>query len=279
MRIRCVALDLDRTTLNKEGKLGQANQRALEELIQKGICVVIASGRSFHTLPSDVMKIQGIQYAVTSNGAAVYRVTDRECIKRYTLKKEAVTAVMKSLEGEDVAYEAFLDGYAYADRTFIEDPVRYGTSLKGVEYIRKTRKASQDIVKFIYENANRLESMDVVVPDRNRKEYLWKKIQKSAPDVYITSSVEQLIELSDRQAGKHSGLRFVTGLLHIPPEEVAAFGDGDNDVDMLKFAGYGIAMENASEKCRQAANYITKHHDKDGVAYGLREILKCLPSE
>ena len=77
MEIRCVALDLDRTTLNREGKLGEANRKAIEELIEKGVCVVIASGRSFHTLPADVTGIFGISYAVTSNGAAVYRVPDK----------------------------------------------------------------------------------------------------------------------------------------------------------------------------------------------------------
>ena len=55
---------------------------------------------------------------------------------------------------------------------------------------------------------------------------------------------------------------------------VMAFGDGDNDIDLLKEAGIGIAMENASSKCKDAATFITKHHDKDGVAYGITEFLK-----
>ena len=64
--------------------------------------------------------------------------------------------------------------------------------------------------------------------------------------------------------------------LGLKREHVAAFGDADNDVDMLSFAGCGIAMENASEKCRAAADYVTKHHKEDGVAYGLREILHVI---
>lgn len=279
MKISCVALDLDRTTLNREGKLGDANKKAIEELIGKGICVVIASGRSFHTLPTDVVRIPGILYAVTSNGAAVYRVSDGVCLKRYTIKEEAVRAVMEALKGEPVAYEAFLDGNAYADAAFLADPQKYGTSPQGVEYIRKTRKVTENIEDFILEHAGRLESMDIVVSDADRKKKLWERIQKAAPDVYITSSVSQLIEISDRRAGKHSGLKYVTELLAIPPKETAAFGDGDNDAEMLEFAGYGVAVGNASEKCRAFANYITKNHDEDGVAYALREILKCLPSE
>ena len=62
--------------------------------------------------------------------------------------------------------------------------------------------------------------------------------------------------------------------MNLKPEEIAAFGDGDNDIDLLKEAGIGIAMENASPKCKDAATFITKHHDKDGVAYGITEFLK-----
>ena len=84
----------------------------------------------------------------------------------------------------------------------------------------------------------------------------------------------RLIEISHKDAGKHSGLRFIREYLNLKPEETAAFGDGDNDIDLLKEAGIGIAMENASSKCKDAATFITKHHDKDGVAYGITEFLK-----
>ena len=58
------------------------------------------------------------------------------------------------------------------------------------------------------------------------------------------------------------------------PENIPDFVLFDNDIDLLKEAGIGIAMENASSKCKDAATFITKHHDKDGVAYGITEFLK-----
>ena len=67
---------------------------------------------------------------------------------------------------------------------------------------------------------------------------------------------------------------YLTVWLGLEKEEIAAFGDGDNDIDMLEFVGTGIAMENASEHCKNAADIITRHHDEDGVAYGIYEILK-----
>lgn len=69
MAIKCVALDLDGTTLDRQGKLSPANRQAIEAAIAQGVHVVIASGRSYDTLPKKVLSIPGIQWAITCNGA------------------------------------------------------------------------------------------------------------------------------------------------------------------------------------------------------------------
>ena len=74
MDIQCIALDLDRTTLNEHARLSEGNRQALEHAISKGVHVVIASGRGFASLPKDVISIPGIEYAITSNGASVYHI-------------------------------------------------------------------------------------------------------------------------------------------------------------------------------------------------------------
>ena len=84
------------------------------------------------------------------------------------------------------------------------------------------------------------------------------------------------MEIAHKDAGKHSGVKFISDLLKLKHEETAAFGDAGNDVDMLRYVKYGIAVENASEECKAAADYITKHHNEDGVAYGMREILHVI---
>ena len=72
--VKLIALDLDRTTLTSDGHLSEANKRALSGAIKSGVHVCIASGRAFDTLPEEVLNVQGIEYAITSNGASVYRI-------------------------------------------------------------------------------------------------------------------------------------------------------------------------------------------------------------
>ncbi len=273
MNINCIALDMDRTLLNQNGRLSPGNRRALEYAMEKGVHVVIASGRAFATLPEDVAGIPGIDYAITSNGAAVYHVPTEKCIQEYTLSPSAVSKIMELTREEQVSYEAFIRGEAYADISYVQNPTAYGATPQAVAYVQKTRHMERDIRAFIYQHLHELESMDIIVPAPEQKAPLWARLKESVEGIYITSSIRQLLEISDERAGKHSGLRRVMELLGVKREETAAFGDGDNDIEMLELAGCGIAVANASPGCLAAADFVTRSHDEDGVAYGIYEIL------
>ena len=114
MDIKCIALDLDRTTLNAQGKLSKANEEAIRKAVAKGIHVCIASGRAFDTLPQDVVSIPGIEYAITSNGAAVYRIQDKQCLRSYVLTEQSVKKILELTKDFPVTYEGFIRGTAYA---------------------------------------------------------------------------------------------------------------------------------------------------------------------
>lgn len=276
MDIKCIALDLDRTTLDARGRLSEGNRTALKQAIDRGIHIVVASGRSFHTLPEEIRSFPGIEYAVTGNGAAMYHVPSAKCLHKYLLEKEDVLAIMEETERDAVSYEAFIDGMAYASKEYIENPEAFGASPEAVEYVRTTRCLKEDIVCFIMEKQAVLDSIDIIVNDEVKKRDIWERVQRRTNKVYITSSIRQLIEISHQNAGKHTGVTYFMDLLGLRREEVAAFGDGDNDIDMLLHVGHGIAMENASQGCKEAADYVTKRHDEDGVAYGMREILRVI---
>ncbi len=274
MEIRCIALDLDFTTLNCQGRLSEAARRALTYAIDRGVHVVVASGRSLYSLPADIREIEGIRYAVTSNGAAVYDLHTGECLKQYKLTKQAVREILRITEGTPAAYEAFIDGKAYAQEEYVRDPLAYGAL--SAAYVRNTREPVPRFREFLYRNAENLDCVDLVLTDGELKRKLWAQLQEEVPDVYITSSVRSLLEISYRDCGKHSGVKFILEYLGLPRESLAAFGDGDNDAPMLEYAGVGIAVANASAACKAAADRITRSNDEDGVAL---EIFRLLDGE
>ena len=276
MDIKCIALDLDRTTLNAQGKLSKANEEAIRKAVAKGIHVCIASGRAFDTLPQDVVSIPGIEYAITSNGAAVYRIQDKQCLRSYVLTEQSVKKILELTKDFPVTYEGFIRGTAYAAKEYIEDPVKFGATEHAVAYVQSTRHLQDDIVSFLKQHDDELDSMDIVVKDEAQKQKVIEVLKAVVEDIYITSSISQLVEISYKDAGKRSGVKFITEYLGLNPKQVAAFGDADNDIDMLEYAGCGIAMENASNGLLAVADAVTLHHDRDGVAYALKNILKCI---
>ncbi len=272
MDIRLIALDLDRTTLDEKGRLSQANREAIVRAIEQGIHVVVATGRAFSTIPAEVLAIPGIEYAITSNGAAVYHVPDRRMLICYKLSGRAVDRILELTEGAG-EYEAFIDGVAYASRRYTEDPEAFGATAQAAEYIKETRHPIDDMVRFIRGHREQLDALDLVLPGEERKAYWWKQLEEQVPGIYITSSIYRLLEVSDRRSGKKSGLAYILERCGVDPAAAAAFGDGENDAEMVGFVGAGVAVANAADSVKKAAAYITAAHDRDGVAEAFEKYL------
>lgn len=275
----CIALDLDGTTLDHQGNLSKENKKAIEYAISLGVHIIIASGRSFQSLPKSVTEIPGIEYAVTSNGASVCQVLTGEKLQNYMIEKKVIHKILELTQDEEIVYEAFIDGHAYADIAYVNDPVRYGASPEAVEYVKGTRQFVEDMPAFMKVHAGELESMDIVVRNLELKKRICNKLECISDKIYLTSSVDQLVEIADKNAGKASGLRYLKEHLQIPREHMAAFGNADNDIDMIEYAGYGYAVENASDNCKRAADYIVRSNDQDGVAQGIYEFLEHMKNK
>lgn len=271
--IRLIALDLDKTTLRSDKTLSEENRRAIQDAIAAGIHVVVASGRPFVSLPREILEIPGIEYAVTANGAAVYRLDTGERIHEYLLGEDAVTGILEQVPGKN-EMGTYIQGVPYAWQPYVEDPARYGASAVESDYIQTTRCKVEDIRKFIWEHRKELDSLDIIVSSEEEHLQIRAKLEQNVPGIYVTSSVLQLLEISNELSGKRSGVAWLCEKLGIPASAAAAFGDAENDEDMIRYVGLGIAVGNASAQVKEAADWIVPGNDEDGVAYGIRRILK-----
>ena len=279
--IRCFAMDMDRTALNERGELSLRTRNAILQALEKGLYVIVASGRAYDTLPGEVISIPGIEYVISSNGASVWH--RGECIRRRVLKEESVFALLEEYQRAErkfpLAMEVFYKGKAFCQREYFDDPAAFGSE-RAVEYVRKTREVREDLEGFVKEHAKELESIDFISRDKENREKLKKKLASEIPEISVTSSIEHLIEISGEDVSKGESLKWLLNELHIEREECVAFGDGDNDADMLSYAGIGIAVENATQLAKNAANFVTKEHFQDGVAIIMEEILqKCVEND
>lgn len=273
MEVKCIALDLDGTTLFDDSSITQKTKDALEDAIDSGLHIVVASGRCLDSLPRCITDIAGIQYAITSNGAAVYQIRENKCLKRFPIPSEAVEKVMSRTKRHPLAYEAFFNGKAYASGHFIDDPSPYGLSHDFIRYIKATRNRVDDIGQFICDNKDAIDSIDLIVATQGDFFEVFHELQTYIPEIYITSSVPNRIEIASKKAGKHRGLSYLLNELDIEREATAAFGNADNDIEMLSYVKFGFAVQNATPKCKEAAFQIVPSNTDDGVAFGIRQLI------
>jgi Cof subfamily protein (haloacid dehalogenase superfamily) len=276
MTPKLIALDLDETTLNPQSRLSPGNRAALEAAIAAGIEIVIASGRSLDTLPEEMTHFPGIRYAICGNGSMVYDLTAHTVLVQHFLPPETAGQVLRLTQGAFLTYEAFVDGCAYAQSDYVNLPTNYLCGENSAAYIQATRRPVPDIAAFLLNHETRLDSLDIVVGNLQVKETMMQRL-KTLSGIYITSSVPHLIEISNEACGKHRGLAFLAEHLGIPQSAVCAFGNADNDADMLAWAGLGIAVANGSPTCRAAADVITSDYLEDGVAQAFEAHLQIHP--
>ncbi len=269
--IKCIAFDLDNTVVNGGADLSERTRAALAAAQEKGIALLPVSGRAYSSLPDWIREMEGISYAVTSNGAAIYEMRSGTRVMQWLMSAGSVRSIMKSagsffLEGQ-ISYEAFIDGTAYAAEDYIDHPTIYGIPQSAASYIRETRRPVRFIIDFIFEHAGELDSLDLILKDPYLYGMVESTIRRGTEDIYITSSLPYRMEISNPDSGKAPGMNYVLELLSVSPEETLAFGDGDSDAAMLAAAGFGVALKNATDSCRAGADFVTDlAADEDGVA-------------
>ncbi len=272
-KIKLIALDLDGTALDENSHLPERTKRILEQAAEAGIYLIVASGRAYSSLPAEVMKIRGLTCAITSNGAAAY---DSESGKRSfscPMEEDKVEELLRELEEEPgTAIEVFWEGDPYAGRRFLDNPVHYGAPDRAVSYLQRTRTPVEDIYAFVRRHKKDLDALDIICDGPLDKAEWFAKLERIG-GFYVTSSTHYRLEISNQNSGKGAALREAAARLGVSMDEVVAFGNAENDVDMLKSAGLGVAVANSPESVKRQADRIAPANTEEGVAQVLEEIL------
>ena len=278
MNIRLIALDLDDTTLSTASELTEFNKNALIAAIENGIEVVIASVRNFYVLPPEVTEISGVRYAIVSNGAAIYDIAKKERLVSYCVPAFAVDMIFElKKQFPDSRADLIIEGKTYTSKHNFDYPLKFGKFSfppKMMEYFNESRFAVEDLYSFGKENSHRIDSINVAFKNPDDRLVFKKLLEEKTDELYVTSSMDHLLEIVNPNAGKGSGLRSVCEILGIPLSATAACGNADNDIDMLKCAAVGAAVENATDSCKAAADVIIPKNTEDGVGKFIYEILQ-----
>ncbi len=257
--IKLAAFDIDGTLLYGPNKqILDSTKETLKKLKEKGIRIAIATGRSFAFLPELLKTELGFDYFVCSNGNDI-RDAYGNCISRSKMPSEDVIAITKDFEEDGLAIF-----YQFTDRSFSyvnhEKCLKHFMDFVGMKDVLLDGTNKRD---YHYSEAP-------VQGVGHMPEHLVAKYQEKYKNYDIIHYGVDGYDIVLKGTSKASGLKILCEKLEYSVENIIAFGDHLNDLEMIKTVGVGVAMGNALEELKEHASFITKDCDDHGIAYACK---------
>ena len=245
-RTRLVAIDLDGTLLNEEKKIDPEAVKHIEDFLNKGIRVVVATGRDPHSATSLTYPGLWQTPVVACNGSVLWDAKHQKLVKKWSIFPEAVRCCI----------EYFLEMEFATLLTEVKDDSSLAVRVA-------SKEGEFGDIAYLYATGEK----SVIGEARQEME------AKLGNTVTTTSSFHSSLEVGPVNVNKGSSLRALSSYLGILPEEVACIGDAENDIGMFSFAGTRVAMGNAIPQVKSLAHHISPPHTDHGASDALKWIL------
>ena len=275
--VKLIALDLDGTLFNSQSQISAHNIDTIKKANEAGATVVISTGRPYSGLPFEQLKGSGIRFAITTNGSAIYEIESGKCLFEEAMDEDIILPILDFLLTKDIHMDAFIGGKGYTPVQCVAAGQKLANPPALKHYILNTRVRVDNLPLFIHENQLKVQKMTLnFYPEgdvfKDREEV--RKYLESNPAVTTVSGGYNNLEFTRVDVNKGVGLQKMAQLLDIPVTQTMAVGDTENDLAIIRAAGVGVAMGNATAAVKSAADYITTSNDEDGVAAAIAHFLR-----
>lgn len=288
---KLITIDIDGTLLNSLGEISEENKKAIKNATDKGIQIVLSSGRISGSIKNIANEIGAKKYLIACNGALIYDMEKDEKIYSRYLKKEKVLQIIKLCEENSIFYTV------YTTNTLITKTLSHNLLFYNNENKKNPsdKKIDMNITEDIYgyvENYDNDDFLKVVICDSDKMifsriinklrktkhievlevEHMSKKnIKSGTEDVELSYFYT---EITNQNVNKWTAIEYLINEMGIKKEEILAIGDNINDIEMLKNAGMGIAMGNSSPQVKKVSDEIVADNDSNGVAEAINKHIK-----
>lgn len=290
MPIKWIVTDMDGTLLNSHDRISEETERCLIACEEKGIRLILASGRSYVRLMPYVRQLRMEEYdgcLIEINGLALNHLNRKERQVFSQLYKKDIEALFYFLREQQIEIQAYKDDTFYywipdwqipyktaerEERGYLKNHPLAGSAWSWIisddfshNYPNIIEASS---IEELPESINKLNCLD----NPDKIDQVCQMVKEKFHDICeVVRTSPRLIEIAPKGITKGKTLRRFMEKEKILPEEVIAFGDGENDVDMFRQVAYSIAMGNAAGYVKKYASDVTGTNDEDGVAASLKK--------
>ena len=270
MAYQLIALDLDGTLLNSRKELPADAAAAIRAACAAGKTVVFDTGRAVSELDEPAALLPEVRYAVFSSGGGLYDIHERKTFGLHPIPDALVRRILALGRTKDVMPQLVLPEQDVIQASHMDHLEHFNMGIYRPLY-EKAMTLVPDIYAFAESCREPVLKLNLYHADP--AERIRTRAQLETPELELVYSEISSLECSAAGVSKGSGLERLCGLLGIPPAECIAVGDADNDLPMLRTAGLGIAMGNASEHVKAAADRVVSDCDHGGCAEAVQMLL------
>ncbi|WP_338559585.1 sugar-phosphatase [Erwinia sp. E_sp_B04_7] len=266
MAIKLIAIDMDGTLLNPQHEVTPGVKKAIQAARDKGIAVVLATGRPYVGVEQYLMQLdlqQEGQYCITNNGALVQKAASGECVAEVTLNFDDYLYFEQLARQLGVHFQALTKSQLFTANKDISPYTVHESYLTGIPLHYRAVQEMDPTMTF--------PKVMMIDPPEVLDEAI-RQLPQEARDRYtIMKSSPYYLEILNKQVNKGAGVKALADQLGLSRDEVMAIGDQENDLAMLEFAGTGVAMSNGIDSVKAIAQFVTKSNREDGVAFAIEK--------
>jgi hypothetical protein len=262
------AFDLDGTVLRRNLRITRQTIGALQDLRERGMRLVVATGRRFEDARDYASRLGfGDRDPVICYGGSMVRRIDGETLLHRTLPRNLAVEVLEWAATRDLHARVFVDGRII---TAPDTPA-------ALKHVRSGAEPGLSVVdspaEWLREGGEEPTKLVIVDYPDDIGGWLQEARSAFAGRLFVTRSLPHYVEIGGLEGTKSKALDFLCARWGIERERVLAFGDADNDIDMLRFAGRGVAVGGMTGEVREAADEVVPGVDEDGVARYVGKLL------
>ncbi|MCL4425368.1 MAG: Cof-type HAD-IIB family hydrolase [Firmicutes bacterium] len=264
MAIKLIALDMDGTLLNRNLIIPQRSLAAIAAALSQGIKVTIATGRMFCSAQPYARRLGlGDIPLVTYNGGLIKTAETGQTLFHLPVPQDLAREVVKFALARGIYIHYYLD-----DQVLV--PEVNGKSRLYYEISQIEPIPVGDLLKALSGNPTKL----LIIEDGEKMPGITRELNQEFGDrFYLTASYPFFLEIMHRDISKARSLSLVAGHLGIEREDVLAIGDSYNDLEMLEYAGLGVAIKGAPREVQAVADYVPRADGEEGVAEAIERFV------
>lgn len=258
--IKLIAIDLDGTLLRNDLTISPRAQEAITRATERGVCVTLATGRMFASALPFACELNLNLPLITYQGALV-KYADGRVVYHKPLSIKKAKAVVD-----------FILPYGYHLNVYINDELYMGKDSPEGKRYASISKVPVHLVDNLPDIITQGPTKLLVIAKEEQLDMLAGDLGDCfGNSINITKSSPYFLEIGNKEATKGRALKKLALSMGLNASQVMAIGDSWNDLDMIEYAGLGVAMANAQPEVKKAARYVTCNNDDDGVAEAIEK--------